>query len=238
MKTELEIVYNILETVTAGHVTIDYPLNERLVRSYLREFRADSIRKNYLNGHTVPEFLFQDKNIVLNAFLNTSIPNTHHIENPHHLEGTYEYTFKMPKIIHLDHNYGAYFYFMGEQVSLYSDYEYNLNKKNFYNNNKPMCSIVSSEKGKIYLPGNYANLITRQKIKSITLRAILADPDEGSGYDWRSSQYPFPEERLPELTNSILARKFGIILNAKPDEVINARKDEILYHENHNLSNG
>lgn len=232
MKTELEIVYNILETVTAGHVTIDYPLNERLIRSYLREFRADSIRKNYLNGHTVPEFLFQDKYVELNPFLNTSTPNSHHLQE------YYEYTFKMPKIIHLDHNYGAYFYFMGDQVSLYSDYEYNLNKKNFYNNTKPMCSIVSSEKGKIYLPGSYANIVTGHRIKNITLRAILADPDEGSGYDWKSSQYPFPEERLPELTNSILSRKFGIILNAKPDEVINARKDEILYHENHNLSNG
>jgi len=67
------------------------------------------------------------------------------------------------------------------------------------------------------------------------LYAILVDPSDGKDYDWTSSPYPFPGEKLDELKTTILRKEFQITANVKSDEVQNARVDNIRYHENTNL---
>ncbi len=70
---------------------------------------------------------------------------------------------------------------------------------------------------------------------NLQLKAILVDPDDGDFYNWETSPFPFPAERVNELETQIMTKEFGIITQTKKDEVQNSRGDSIRYHDNEQI---
>ena len=254
MKTELEIVYNILETARGGSINADEIISERLVRSFIQEYRADTIRKNYNDGHTISEIVFQTKTLNMKRTIYQR-PGGSLIDqnmNPGLTIHEHEYDelfCSIPKIVNFEHNYGSYIEIFGEIIPFIDNYKFRLNRKDKFNSMHPMASLTNVNDLIVFIP--YTSDFTiplrdyvirelsrgNKKEVRIVLHAILANPDDADNYDWTKDPFPFPEERLPELVYSILHRKIEPLLQGKIDETINSRQDSILYHENHNLSN-
>jgi hypothetical protein len=249
MKTEFEIVYDIINAVNGAEHNNDLPVHENLVRSMLRKYRADSIRKAYKDGHVVNDEAFQTKTITTTLF--TANPSGYE------LKGT------LPQIIRMNNNYGMYLSYNEVELAIVDSFTYMNSKKNFRSQVYPFAKTDQSELvfyagihnstnltvgGEVYFVTNLIHdHILAQKIANannnttlpvtlnLKLKSILVDPDDGDFYNWETSPYPFPAERVNELESQIMVKEFGIILQTKKDEVQNARADQIRYHDNEQI---
>lgn len=239
MKTELEAVYHILNVARAGEHNNDEPLTERLIRSFLQNHRADSLRKFYKDGHYVDDEVFQHLNIELSK------------------NNQGQFQVKLPKAIRFEHHSGFYIEKNGFTIPIVSSQQYYFNKSNPHNKGfafaktegqlltlhipkvidiltpdvfsenylfiKELNDYLASEE--IY---NFNNPNTPRLPLKINLdfHAILLDPSDDINYNWEKDSYPFPSERLFELATQVLAKEFGIMTASKKDPVQNAEGDE------------
>lgn len=228
MKTEKEIIYSILNTARASEHNSDETITERLLRGYLSNYRADSIRKHYENGISVSDEVFQTILISLEEVSNNLFVGV------------------LPKFIHLGEN-GYYL-----SKNLFSIPIVNKEKFELFKNSsieKPkISSFITGNNitvyGGLYEKGLDENnqivgMIISEKYKNkkveFEFSSVLQNPSDDPNYDWESTPYPFPAERIPELRYQILKNEFGIMAESKKDEIQNARADNIRYHENQKL---
>lgn len=249
METERQIVYSILNTIRNHSHNIDEDITERLLRSHVLSYRADSIRKHYKNGHTIEDQVFQRVTL---PFLGTK-------KHPITKKINKEFTAALPKLIRMDNHYGLRLERLSIMIPVLDSELYSLTKKNSLNNKKVFAktdtkfaqiyigdfkSCASSESEVQILINDIIQEIQDQqnnneevlKLK-FDLYAVLYNPSDDPSYDWENDIFPFPAERNPELKMQILKNEFGIIvdLRAKKDEVQNARPDNIRYHEEQNI---
>lgn len=241
METERQIVYSILNTLNNHSYNNDEDISERLVRSHILAYRADSIRKHYKNGHTVGDEVFQSLPISFKS------PNVGYNFKP----GYREFTADAPRVIRLDKHFGFKLQSGHFSIPVLSNDYYNS-----LHNNDGICNDsfagTYGDKIKLSLVKSGPFISHREIYQSIqasenkggefinidlTLYAILYNPSDDPTYDWENDIFPFPAERSPELKMQILKNEFGIIadLRAKKDEVANARPDNIRYHEENNI---
>lgn len=238
MKTELEAVYHILNLARGGEHNNDEPLTERLIRSMLQNHRADSLRKFYKDGHYVDDEVFQQLTL-------TVIKNSNG-----------QFQAQLPKTIRFDHHFGFYIEKNEIAIPIVNSQQYYLNKHNPHNKSftfakteeqlltfhiPSVTDILNADilsENYIFLK-KFADNLQDQQIYNfnnpndirnlqitIDFYAVLLNPSDDPNYDWENDSYPFPSERLVELTTQVLAREFGIMATSKKDEIQNAEGDE------------
>lgn len=223
MKTEEELIYMIWETVRAGQINQDDDINERLMRAYLQAHRAKHILKNYQNGEQVPDECFQ------------YLPDL----NMTRITGTNEFEYKnVPKTIRLNKwNTGMFLYVNGINVPIVKSEEYDLMKYDEWNKYKPRAKMLGYnlklnmgeiddcvcdsgfEQGMDVILQQYINDQLASGSLNVDLNALLVNPSDAPNYQWNIDSYPFPDEYIEDLINSVLSREFNIFLRAKADEV-------------------
>lgn len=237
MKTELELVYYIINNSRNAEHNDDEAVTERLIRTYIRNHRADIMRKHYKNGIYIADEIFQNISLRL-------------IRQPNG-----EFMCQYPKLIHFEHDYGFYIQKDGVNIPITRSHRVENFKKNFFGRNFAVGRI-SDDKFYVTIPnianlnldltsdnGMFLNLVNQEILEqeiynnnnnpgmskpvglTMSMHAILFDPSDDLSYDWESDTFPFPSERMLELGNQILAKEYGIMAASKKDEVQNARAD-------------
>lgn len=219
MGTEEEIVYSIIETATKGNNSDDNRIDERIIRSFLRTYRAGAINKNSGNGVLISDECFQYVGFV-----------KFEIESK-----TNQYSASLPKIIMLK-EYGLYFELDGESIPLLPSEEFNLSLKSLINRKLPKAK-KDKNKFVVYVgentpsSGNALDIsnplvnLFKEQIKAhseyvqIDVYAILEDPDDAFEYDWTKSPYPLPSELVKEIKAEILQKEFNVMLSLNSDKI-------------------
>lgn len=225
MRTEQEIIYTIWDTVRGGQTNQDDSITERLLRSYLKSHRGKHLTRNYFEGAELPEEVYQNLGeIPMNAQNNEYVSTV------------------LPKTIRFKHNYGLIADISGYTLSIVSSEEFQLSKKDRFNKFIPMMKFVDNRlflsKGKTQTGpledfsnselNSIVDLLKEKFVQNnvtVNLRAVLVDPDDEPGYDYTKSPYPFPNELIEDLMNSVTARDFGLYLNTRSDETGDLRND-------------
>lgn len=233
MGTEEEIVYSIIETASKGNLSDDNRINERLVRSFLRTYRASAIAKSSSMGITITDECFQTLGSVKFDFVKAR-----------------QFQAFLPKMILLNNNFGVYFQVSGENIPVLFSEEYSLSLKSLINGKLPKAKMIAN-KATIYA-GEYLIVNGKQKpvynevinelstqisqnqnqFIEVEVYGVLDNPDDGLDYDWTSSPYPCPSELIEEIKSKILAKEYNLILNIKPDKVTDSN-DEDGYQPQH-----
>lgn len=238
MKTELHIIYSLINRLRDAEHNNDERLDERLLRGILRQYRGDALRKYYKNGQTINDEVMQTVTLVLPKL------------------GPKKFRGKLPKIIRLDNHYGFYITKDEIEIPILSSENFSLAQYNHHSKFQPRAKTDGYFL--VLYSGEYdaccveENSRTHQLIVSLSadqtkpteeyinvkveLRAVLDDPSEADNYDWENDPYPFPAEKTDELITQILVKEFGIMSKAKTDEVQNARQDNIRYHDNDDVT--
>jgi hypothetical protein len=227
METEEEIVYSIIETVKKGTLSDDSRLDERIIRNFLRIYRASSIAKNSMNGLIISDECFQYLGELEFSYLKPK-----------------QFTRDMPKTIRLADNFGLMFEKNGENIPIVNSEAFNLGLKNIINGKLPKAKLLG-DKATIYIGTKIMtccgivpsdNLIINDfidelldtaglKIK-IDVHAILDNPDHAPGYDWTNDPYPCPSELIEEIKSKILQKEFNLILQIRADKVTDGEDED------------
>ena len=224
METEEKIVYQLLDEIRGSQLNNDEVIDEREVRSFLREHRPFIINRAFNNGLTVSGIEFQS----LGTITLVEVSN--------------QLTYALPSIVRLPNNAGV-------RITTLSGYNIPLVSKEsvYLSLNNP----IGQFQPKAYIEGNTLivfppvenddamndgsgldNIITEiSTTKELLLDCILQNPDDGTGYDWTASEYPLSQELISVLKNEVRRRNLNIIINAKTDEVTNMKNDSITYHD-------
>jgi len=226
MSTEEEIIYAIWDIVRAGSINQDDSINERLLRSFLRIHRGKHINKTFKKGVFLPDELFQELGSI-----------------PFLKKGTNNYVSSiLPKVIRMKSNFGILANKDDYTISIVNSEEFLTSKKNPYNKFHPKMKFVNNE---LHLyPGikqvccsedqslSSLNLAVESLYQEslfnkieLNVRAVLVNPDDEPGYDFTSSIYPYPDELIEDLINSVKAREFNIFLRTKSDETTDSRNN-------------
>ena len=221
MSTEEEIIYLIWDKVKSGQINQDDRINERLMRAFLRSHRGKHIDKFYDHGDSVSDELFQPLEPLKMSFLN----------------GVWVSPI-LPKIIKLTRNSGMFCDIDGYPLSVVGREEFDLSKNTTTGKHIPLLKHVSeklylSTGSKVNHPGSALNNLVEllspggiyEKEVYVNVNAILVDPDDSPGYDFSESAYPFPNEAIEDLINSVEARDFNLFLRMKSDKVGNLEDD-------------
>ena len=238
MKTELDVVYNIINVARAAEHNNDEPVTERLVRSFVRNHRADCLRKYYKDGHIIDDEVFQN--------LSFKILKT----------GPTRFQTKIPKAIRFQNHSGFYIEKNGMVIPIVTSHQYILNKLNPFNKNFAFCkteeqlltlnipsistiqNVDITSENYIMIQGLETDILSQEIYNFnnpndiqpigvlVNFHAVLLDPSDDPNYNWEVDMYPFPSERLVELENQVLAKEFGIMANSIKDEIENAKGDE------------
>lgn len=227
METEEEIVYSIIETVKKGHLSDDNRINERLIRGFLKIYRASALAKATSSGIIITDECFQYLgNIRFNYFK------------------ARQYQASLPKMILLDNKFGVQFEVAGENVPVLNSEEYALSLKSLLNGKLPKAKFVNS-KATVYI-GEYLVVNGKKKPKQnilmdefesqigtssnqfvdVEVYGVLDNPDHSPIYDWTISPYPCPSELVEEIKSKILAKEFNLILNIRPDKVTDSNDED------------
>lgn len=227
METEEQIVYSIIETAKKGNLSDDNRINERLIRAYLKPYRASAIARATAMGLVITDECFQ--------YLG---------ELRFDLSKSKEFTRVLPKMILLKSNFGIRFEVAGENIPVLNSEEYSLSLKSLLNGKLPKAKLTST-KATIYT-GEYLVINGRQKPKSnftidefqnqirdnknefisIDVYGVLDNPDDGLDYDWTTTPYPCPSELIEEIKTKILSKEYNLILNLKVDKVTDSNDDD------------
>jgi len=219
METEEDIVYSIIETVKKGNLTDDSRMNERLIRGFLKIYRASAIAKSSNIGVTITDECFQYLGNLRFDYVKSK-----------------QFARELPKIIKL-HTFGIQVEAEGENIPVLNSEEYNLSLKSLLNGKLPKAKMTAN-KLTVYT-GEYLIVDGRRKPKQsllidnllaqasvnanafieVEVHAILDNPDDAPGYDWTIDSYPCPSELIEEIKTKILSKEFNLILNIKTDKV-------------------
>lgn len=229
MKTELDVIYAIHEIVRGGEINQDDTIEERLLRSFLRIHRGKHLLRMYNEGMDIPDEVFQSLGSV---------------EFNRNSSGEW-ITDILPKTIRLK-NYGFMAMINGYPISVVNAEEFRNSKKSRYNKHHPLLKYINEKMtlsngvkvnccpGETSLLNETIELLKSSFIEkdvSLDINAVLVDPDDAPGYDFTKSAYPFPDELIEDLINSVNAREFNLYLRVPRDEVGNSRSD-VLPQEN------
>ena len=223
MTTELDIIATIWDIVRGGEYNQDDSINERLLRSFLRIHRGKLLYRIYKNGEYIPDEAFQELgNIEFTLSENV-------LTSP-----------SLPKIIRFKNNYGIIASVDEYAISVVNSEEWNLLKKDKFNKYHPLIKFINN---KLFLytgeeifcerEDTSTSLLNRtvRKLKEqlntassgtpvlINIKAVLVDPEDGLNYDFTTTPYPFPDELIEDLINSVNAREFNLFLRTRSDEV-------------------
>jgi hypothetical protein len=227
MGTEEEIVYSIIETAKKGNLSDDNRINERLVRGFLKIYRATAIAKSSTMGITITDECFQYLGNLKFDFVRSR-----------------QFQRQLPKMILLNSNFGVRFETNGENIPVLNSEEFTLSLKSLLNGKLPKAKMIAN-KAVIYT-GEYIIVNGKQKPKynyaiedlqnqmstnqnnfvNVEVYGVLDDPDNAEDYDWTTSPYPCPSELIEDIKTKILAKEFNLILNLKVDKVTDSNDDE------------
>lgn len=218
MRTEEEVISTLHDIVRSGEANQDDPINERLLRSFLRIHRGKHLSRAFRNGEQLPDEVFQNLGMI--SFF---------LENGNYVSAV------LPKIIRFPQNFG----FVAEKddytISVVESGEFKNSINDRFNKYHPKLKFIN-RKLFLYLgleqscdledvsatPLNRAVrkflLETQSNTVNINLRAVLVDPDDEAGYDFTVDPYPMPDELIEDLMNSVTARDFNLFLRTKSDE--------------------
>lgn len=220
METEEQIVYQILDVVRAHEINIDEVITEREIRSYLRVHRASMLYSSTFKGHIIPEVCFQSLGEQILA-----------------LSGSL-YGLTLPNIVEFENYDGIELTFLdGRPISVMTKKSYLNHIKIPHMKHLPVA-FQQGNNWEVY-PGissdDYPTL--KEQIDAFILdpkingRAVLYNPEDLTTYDWTASPFPFPPEQVRTLKTAILFHEFKISLQQKPDQITNARQDNLRYHD-------
>lgn len=227
METEEEIVYSIIETAKKGNLSDDNRINERLVRGFLKSYRASAIAKASTMGITITDECFQYLGNLRFDYVRSK-----------------QFQRQLPKMILLNNNFGVYFEISGENIPVLNSEEFSLSLKSLLNGKLPKAKMTSN-KATVYI-GEYLIVNGKRKPKqnviiddlylqtsqnsnsfiNIDVSGVLDNPDHAPDYDWTTSPYPCPSELVEEIKTKILAKEFNLILNVKVDKVTDSNDEE------------
>lgn len=232
MTTEAELIYTLWDIVKGGQSNQDDPINERLMRQFLKSHRGMLLTKAYKNGRQLPDEIFQnigDGNLVFGRDVRDTFTSI-----------------VVPKIITLA-NFGFMIDKNGYPISVVTSEEFDTSRKNVFNKHQPKLKYLGG-KLTLYLGMNqdcdseddHSNsflntTVNELKLESaldyveLTGRAVLVNPDDETGYDFTSSPYPLPDALIESMVNSVKARDFNIFLKTKTDEVSDSRENTAGY---------
>lgn len=234
MRTELDIIYTIWDIITGGETNSDDPINERLMRQFLRIHRGRTLATAYKRGDTIPDECFQNLG---------TIPFV--LENKEYVS-----TNVLPKIIRLKNNSGLMMNKDGYTLSVLNSLEFDNAPKDQFNKFQPKLKFINR---KLVLSfgmeqiGNQIEDLTNSLMNSTVRKfeqeskfntvsisglGILVNTDEEVGYDWTVDPYPMPDELIENMINSVNAREFNVFLKMKPDEIGNNRNDAAQHNTN------
>lgn len=227
--TEKEIVYSIIETLNNYEYNNDNRLSERLIRNFVQTYRGEVLRKYFSEGNDSTDECLQRMSIKLKS---TLTKNLFKVDTPQVLE------FKLRQGFYLE-KFGVSIPVVNQTVfSMSSDDELPLGKREgsvlyvkLADNINPCVSNISD---KYIVFSQLKNESLKDEVE-VDFVAILVNPSDSPSYNWLTDVYPFPGEKLDELKTLILRKEFGVASQIKPDEVQNARVDNVRYHENTNL---
>lgn len=227
MGTELELVYSILETVNKGILSDDDKVDERVVRSFVRTYRASAIAKYSMQGFTITDECFQYLGVLPFTFLKDK-----------------HFSRELPKIIRLNNNFGLMFSKNGENIPVLNSEAFALASKNIINQFIPKAKFLS-DKATIFI-GKKITTTCGEKPSSnsvisdfeddlidsggqqifIDVHAVLNDPDDAPGYDWTKDPFPCPSDLVEEIKKKIFTTEFQMTLYAKPDNTTDGKQPE------------
>lgn len=227
MGTEQEYVYAIIETVKKGLLSDDSKIDERVVRSFLRTYRASALAKHSMNGLTISDECFQHLGELEFSFLKSK-----------------QYFKELPKIIRLSNNFGLFFEKNGENVPVLNSEEYALGIKTFISSKLPKAKLLGS-KAVVYVGDRIATtcgnkpssnlavndfhdeMIINSGTKiTLDVHAVLENPDDAPGYDWTTDNYPCPSDLMEDIKNKIYAKEFNLILQVKTDKITDGNDED------------
>lgn len=245
MKTELEIINGIIESVSDSNFNNDFNLSERYLRALLRISRANELRVYYNNGMTVSDEVKQKKRLL---FTSTKLNGDTGFSTEHYLVAENEYKADSPKLIEFN-GYSGSLDFKGIPIPIIQSHEYHISKTDPFQK-KLFFAKRDSKKIVFYAPlenecvseganGAIKNYVFRlgngtgvNRRFYFDLHGVFNNPDDADDYNWEEDPWPFPAERFDQFYTNLLRRQFGIIGNAKKDEIQNNRQDTIRYHDN------
>jgi hypothetical protein len=224
--TEENIVYQLLEVLRASELNNDEVVGEREVRAYMRVHRAELIHKYSLKGLIIQDVCFQT------------------IELPLIAVGS-EFAANVPAIIRLPQNFGIKLStHCRENIPVVSEENFTLSLRHPINKYQPKGFI---QEGKLVINATSvspqaidggariaATIAEIEDDRVVHLTSVLDDPSISPNYDWTVNEYPFPQENIKHLKDSILRREFNLILQTKSDQVGNFKQDNINYHAQNN----
>ena len=231
--TELEIVYSIIETLNANEYNNDNKITERMVRNLIHQYRGEILRKYYSEGNDINEECFQL------------------IEIDFKRKGILEFQANVnAAVMEFSLRQGFFLEKFGITIPVVSSMEYSLVEEKdlpiakkigtliSLKYQKSLLSCIKPNSEKAVLLKQFQNELkesSKEEIIKADLYAVLVNPSNGKDYDWKTSPFPFPGEKIDELKTNILIKEFQITANVKSDEIQNARVDNVRYHENTNL---
>lgn len=230
MKTERDIIYMIWEVVRAGRINQDDPINERLMRAFLSAHRGKHLSRAFSNGDRIPDECFQ----YLGSLSFTKLPT----EEIYILK-------KFPKTVRFNsYNTGLFAKKDGMNIPIVGAEAFDLMKFHEWNKHHPAISHLgygmrlrtgvvddcecpfgdaSSELNTLYQTFEED---AKKNTTEIQFNAVLVDPSDAIDYNWKEDPYPFPDEIVEDLINSVNAREFNLFLKIKGEDVTNNTNED------------
>jgi len=227
MRTEEQIVYELLNVYHGGELSDDNVVNERLMRSFLRKHRASKLAKYFMDGVSFSEEIFQDLGVLEFQENNKS-----------------DFFKKLPPLI-LINNFGLVLRKGDYIIPLTSREAFERSKKNLINKGWPKAT-TSSQGAVIYVGLSELCKADLKSLKEITVAsfnqeinsfdterkitvevsAVLYDPSSSPTYNWTIDPYPCPSEIIDEITTSTLARDLNLMIRTNIDQNMNKMVDQ------------
>lgn len=226
MRTEEEIIYTLHDIVRGAQINQDDPINERLMRQFLRIHRGKILNTYYNKAQSIPDECFQNLGSIYFNFLNG-----------------YYISPVLPKTIRFKNHTGLIMSKDGYPISILNSEEFDLSLKNKFNKKHPKAKFVENQ---LYLnigeavnctqinnnPNSDLNKVVAKfnqeaslNIVNTHLIACLVNTDDSLGYNWTEHAYPMPDELIDELLSNIKSKDFQLFLQLNGDTTGNIKFD-------------
>tara|TARA_A100000172_G_C3044260_1_gene111876 strand:- start:60851 stop:61549 length:699 start_codon:yes stop_codon:yes gene_type:complete len=223
MRTEEQIVYDVMNIASGGRVSADDVISERLVRSFLRKYRASKMAPFFNKGARLSDYIFQSLGDL--EFKQTS---------------EFEYSVTLPALINFEENFSVKITKSRMNIPLLGEEEYELALSNPINKTFPKAKLEetlltlfigkadscnyleSSLKENVVSTFNEeASVLDDEPRVFANVKAVLYDPDQGLNYNWTKTPYPCPSEIIEQIETSTLARDFDLMIRTRFDQADN-----------------